>query len=234
MRGFALLDTRRNRHVGHGLEVIAYDPRVPSECVMPWLEPTAVQLRVTLLDIEPAIWRQLVVPWRFHLGQLHRVIQAAFGWWDAHLHEFRIGGLRYGDPEQIGEPEFEDEARAFDEVAVRLSDFRRAPGQSFVYVYDFGDNWQHRVTFEDLVAIDPTPRTASCISGARARPPEDVGGTPGYSRFLEIIADPDHPDHSETLTWCGGRFDPEAFDLDRTNRNVGAALRANRHTRRRQ
>jgi Plasmid pRiA4b ORF-3-like protein len=200
---------------------------------MPWAEPTAVQLRVTLLDIEPAIWRQLVVPWWLHLGQLHRVVQAAFGWWDAHLHEFRIGGLRYGDPEQIG-PEFEDDARAFDEATVRLRDFRRTPGQNLIYVYDFGDNWQHRITFEDLVAIDPAPRTASCIVGARACPPEDVGGTPGYERFLEIIADPDHPEHREVLTWCGGRFDPEAFNLDRTNRDVRAALRTNRRIRRRQ
>ena len=131
---------------------------------MSWEEPTAVQLRVTLLDIEPAIWRQLVVPWRFHLGQLHRVIQAAFGWWDCHLHEFIIGGLRYGDPEQIGEPEFEDDARSFDETAVRLRDFGRVPDQSFLYLYDFGDHWQHRITFERLIAIDPAPRTASCIA----------------------------------------------------------------------
>ena len=124
--------------------------------------------------------------------------------------------------------------RAFDEATVRLRDFGRAPGQSFEYVYDFGDNWQHRVTFEDLVAIDPAPRTASCIAGARACPPEDVGGTPGYARFLEIIADPDHPEHMEVLTWCGGRFDPEAFNLDRTNRDVRAALRTNRRIRRRQ
>ena len=109
---------------------------------MPWEEPTAVQLRVTLLDIEPAIWRQLVIPWRFHLGQLHRVIQAAFGWWDYHLHQFTIGGLRYGDPEQVGEPEFEDDARLFDETAVRLRDFGRVPEQSFLYLYDFGDHWQ--------------------------------------------------------------------------------------------
>ena len=101
---------------------------------MPWEEPTAVQLRVTLLDIEPAIWRQLVIPWRFHLGQLHRVIQAAFGWWDYHLHQFTIGGLRYGDPEQVGEPEFEDDARSFDETAVRLRDFGRVPDQSFLYL----------------------------------------------------------------------------------------------------
>lgn len=124
---------------------------------MPWEEPTAVQLRVTLLDIEPAIWRQLVIPWRFHLGQLHRVIQAAFGWWDYHLHQFTIGGLRYGDPEQVGEPEFEDDARLFDETAVRLRDFGRVPDQSFLYLYDFGDHWQHHITFERLIAIDPAP-----------------------------------------------------------------------------
>jgi hypothetical protein len=201
---------------------------------MPWVRPTAVQLPVTLLDIEPAIWRQLVVPWNFHLGQLHRVIQAAFGWWDSHLHEFTIGGLRYGDPEQVGEPDLEDDPRAFDETAVRLHDFGRAPDRTFLYVYDFGDNWQHRITLERPIAIDPAPRTASCIAGARARPPEDVGCTRGYERFLEIIADPDHPEHRETLTWCGGRFDPEAFDLDRTNRHVTAALRSNRRIRRQQ
>jgi len=151
-----------------------------------------------------------------------------------HLHQFTIGGLRYGDPEQVGEPEFEDDARSFDETAVRLRDFGRVPDPSFLYLYDFGDHWQHNITFERLIAIDPAPRTASCIAGARVRPPEDVGGTPGYANFLEIITDPGHPEHRETLTWCGGRFDPEAFNLDRTNRDVTAALRANRRIRRRQ
>jgi hypothetical protein len=70
-------------------------------------EPTAVQLRVTIADIEPPIWRRMLVPWTWNLGQLHPVIQAALGWWDYHLHQFVIGGLRYGDVEQIGEPEFE-------------------------------------------------------------------------------------------------------------------------------
>jgi Plasmid pRiA4b ORF-3-like protein len=87
---------------------------------------------------------------------------------------------------------------------------------------------------EDLVAIDPAPRTASCIAGARARPPEDAGGTTGYTDFLAIIADPSHPEYRKTLPWCGGRFDPEALNLDRTRRDVTAALRANRPIRRRQ
>jgi hypothetical protein len=187
-----------------------------------------------LLNIEPEIWRQLVVPWRFHLGQLHHVIQAAFGWWDCHLHEFSIGGLRYGDPEQLGEPEFEDNARSFDETEVRLLDFSRIQDLAFLYLYDFGDHWQHRVIFERFIALDPAPRTASCSAGARARPPEDVGGVDGYARFLGIIADPTDPEHRETLTWCGGRFDPDAFHLERTNRDVKAALRPNRRIRVRQ
>jgi hypothetical protein len=108
------------------------------------------------------------------------------------------------------------------------------PDQGFLYLYDFGDQWQHRITFEQLVAIDPAPRTATCIAGDRARPPENVGGVAGYARFLEIIADRAHPEHRETLTWCGGRFDPEAFNLDRTNRDVKAALRPNRRIRYRQ
>lgn len=201
---------------------------------MPWEEINAAQLRVTLLDIEPAIWRQIVVPWRFHLGQLHRVIQAAFGWTDSHLHEFTIGGLRYGDPEQVATSDYEDDARLYDETEVRLRDFGRAPDQSFLYVYDFGDNWQHRLTFERLITLDPAPRSASCIAGARARPPEDVGGTSAYEGFLQVIANTGHPEHRETLTWCGGRFDPEAFNIDRTNRDVAAALRASRRIRRRQ
>lgn len=201
---------------------------------MAFKEPTALQIRVTLADIEPAIWRRLVVPWSFHLGQLHHVIQAAFGWWNYHLHEFRIGGLSYGDPEQVGEPEFATDARSFDETAVRLLDFRPVEDVGFRYIYDFGDNWEHIVEFERLLALDPAPRAAACIDGARARPPEDVGGVPGYGRFLEILADPHHPEHHETKRWAGGHFDPAWFDREMTDKDVRNAFRANRRIRLRQ
>jgi hypothetical protein len=51
-----------------------------------------------------------------------------------------------------------------------------------------------------------------CVEGARACPPEDVGGVWGYEEFLEAIADPEHEDHDELQEWAGGSFDPEAFD----------------------
>jgi hypothetical protein len=189
-------------------------------------EPNALQIRVALADIEPAIWRRLIVPWTWHLGQLHLGIQAAFNWWNYHLHEFRIGGLRYGDPDLLEEG-FEDDARLFDEREVRLRDFDRAPGTVFTYLYDFGDSWDHVVEIEQLLSLDTAPRLATCTDGARARPPEDVGGIGGYQRFLAIMADPADPEHSDMRTWCGGHFDPEWFDLAMTDKDVKSALKPN-------
>jgi hypothetical protein len=189
-------------------------------------EPNAVEIRVALVGIEPAIWRHLIVPLSFHLGQLHRGIQAAFGWWDYQLHEFRIGGLSYRDA-GVCEPEFEGDPRSFDESAASLLDFDRSEDLPFLYVYDFGDDWEHVIEFEQLLALDPKPRTADCIDGARARPPEDVGGIHGYAEFLDIIADPENPEHRDTKLWAGGHFDPEWFDREMTDKDVRNALRAN-------
>jgi hypothetical protein len=186
-----------------------------------------MQILVTLDEIEPAIWRRLVVPGTFHLGQLHLVIQAAFGWLNYHLHLFEIGGLSYSDPELV-RPEFEEDAQVFDERQVRLRDFRRGEPVAFTYVYDFGDDWRHQVEIERLLPLAPAPRLASCVAGARARPPEDVGGPPGYANFLGVMADPEHEEHQDMKVWVGGRFDPEWFDLGLCDRDVRRALRADR------
>ena len=138
-------------------------------CAMLFKDPNAVELRVALVDIEPTIWRRLVVPWTYNLGQVHHVIQAAFGWLDYHLHQFLIGGLRYGDFEQIGEPEFVGEPRGFDETEVRLLDFGHHVPISFIYEYDFGDGWEHLVEFERWLTLEPAARVARCVDGARAR-----------------------------------------------------------------
>jgi hypothetical protein len=193
---------------------------------MSYREPNALRIRVALAQIEPAIWRRLTVPLSWHLGQLHLCIQATFNWWNYHLHEFRIGGLRYGDPE-ADDGGFVDGPRVFDEREVRLRDFDCEPGTTFTYLYDFGDDWHHTLEIEELLALDATPRFASCIDGARARPPEDVGGIAGYENFLAAIADRKHPEHVETKRWCGGHFDPEWFDLTLTDKDVKNALKPN-------
>jgi hypothetical protein len=185
----------------------------------------AVQIRVSLDEITPEIWRRLIVPSYWTLDHLHLGIQAAFNWWNAHLYEFRIGGLRYGDSAYLMDGSFEDTPRVFDHKEVRMSDFEREA--VFTYIYDFGDNWRHRVEIEDFLTLDLLPKQAACTGGARARPPEDVGGTPGYEHFLAILDDESHPEYAETKRWCGGYFDPEWFDLSVADKDLRNALRPN-------
>ncbi|KAB1083038.1 plasmid pRiA4b ORF-3 family protein [Neorhizobium galegae] len=146
-------------------------------------------------------------------------------WWDYHLHEFQIGGLRFGDIDFLTDGDVEDGSRVFDFREVHLRDF--IVGSSFKYLYDFGDGWRHTIIIEAFATEDTKPKSGRCLDGARARPPEDVGGSSGYDRFLEIIADQSDPEHEETLLWCGGYFDPEWFDLELVNKDMRSALRAN-------
>ncbi|NSZ60037.1 plasmid pRiA4b ORF-3 family protein (plasmid) [Agrobacterium tumefaciens] len=185
----------------------------------------AVQIRVTIDAIEPGIWRRLVLPVHWNLEHLHLGIQAAFNWWNYHLYEFRIGGLRYGDVEILTEDATYDDPRVFDQKEVRLMDFEQ--GFVFGYHYDFGDGWRHTVIVEEFLTLAATPKNGTCLAGERARPPEDVGGVSGYERFREIIADRDDPEYAETIRWCGGYFDPEWFDRSVVDKDVRNALRSN-------
>ena len=56
----------------------------------------AYQLLVRLVDSEPIIWRQISVPGNMTLADLDRIIQAAMGWTNSHLHLFTVGAHVYG------------------------------------------------------------------------------------------------------------------------------------------
>jgi hypothetical protein len=172
-------------------------------------------LKVTLLDTKPPIWRRVLVDGRSTLDHLHDVIQAAFGWWNCHLHEFEIGHTRYAVPdpdEDWGEPPRDERRTRLDAVA--------GEGSSFRYAYDFGDGWDHRVVVEKVLSSDTATRAPACIDGRRACPPEDCGGTWGYRELLEILADPAHPEHDKRREWLGRPFDPEAFELSEFEDNL--------------
>jgi hypothetical protein len=57
------------------------------------------QLKITLLDIDPPVWRRVLVPVTIRLDRLDRVIQAAMGWTNSHLHMFIHPSGRYGVPD---------------------------------------------------------------------------------------------------------------------------------------
>lgn len=146
------------------------------------------RLRVSLRDVEPAVVRVLDVPAGALLPELHDLLQAALGWTDSHLHLFDAGEVRYGMPDTDA---LDDER---DETGVAL---RALPGR-FVYLYDFGDGWEHDV--EVLGAGGDRP---GVVNGEGACPPEDVGGPDGYTELLAVLADPSDPEHRHLREWAG-------------------------------
>lgn len=164
-----------------------------------------------LADIEPPIWRRIVVPGQVTLFNFHRMLQVVMGWQNYHLHQFIVGRTFYGEPD----PDFTDGMK--DDRRVRLRAIARKEGESFLYEYDFGDSWRHVITVENIQSWVQERLVPRCLDGARACPPEDSGGVSGYEQLLEALRDPHHPEHSELSTWVGAHFDPELFSLQAVN-----------------
>jgi hypothetical protein len=176
--------------------------------------PLIYQLKITLKDIEPPIWRRVWVDKNATLSHLHWVIQIAMGWTNSHLHSFTIQGVGYGVP--MPELDF-DGTDVQDEHAVMLSDFASGELFKFSYLYDFGDSWEHEILVEKVLLADPNVHCPVCIQAERACPPEDCGGVRGYQEFLAIIQAEDHPEHDAMLEWVGGFFDPDDPELGEAN-----------------
>jgi len=174
-------------------------------------------LRIELQYVKPLVWRRVTVPETVKLKKLDRIIQAAMGWTNSHLHAFTIRDRRYGakDLDDWGmDPELLDDKR------YAIGDLLGETGFEFEYVYDFGDDWVHRVTVQGIEEATQLNNWPMCMAGANACPPEDVGGSPGYEMLQQAMADPRHPEHAHYWSWVGGPFDPSAFDMNLANQRI--------------
>jgi hypothetical protein len=116
----------------------------------------AYQMTITLRGIRPPIWRRVQVPGTISLAAFHDVIQRVFGWTDSHLHQFVVAGRTYGQPDDF------DEA-VEDESGVTLANALGTRNKRFLYVYDFGDNWEHDVVVENIVAGNSVSEVATGV-----------------------------------------------------------------------
>lgn len=183
-----------------------------------------IALRVELQDIEPLIWRRIVVSNQWTFAALHHYLQWIMGWQDSHAHEFRVGTRCVAPDWWIAEIRLDERAASYqDERRISIASVARElpVGSEFEYHYDMGDGWVHRIVMEMLPAAwsELDLRAPVCTAGENACPPEDIGGPYGYKHFLECIADRTHPEYRDTLRWIGGAFDPKGFDLNQLNRD---------------
>lgn len=178
-----------------------------------------LRLKIVLTDTAPPIWRRVEVPAEMTLKELHNVIQAAMGWDNAHLYQFQVGRETIAGPGLDGEGL--DGRRPIGSGHVRLADLAARGVKRFAYVYDMGDGWEHRIQLEKSLSADPAATYPRLVEGALHCPPEDVGGISGFYDFLDVINDPENPDHEDRIEWYGGIFDPDDIDADRIHKDLG-------------
>jgi len=158
------------------------------------------QFKISLLEIEPVIWRRIQVPSDYNFWDFHVAIQDSMGWYDCHLHEFNL----YKDDKQkrfsIGIPgDLAEDTIAGWEIPIY--NYFVHVGEKVEYHYDFGDDWYHQITFEGIKKKRKNGKYPKCIEGARACPPEDCGGVTGYYNLLKKLRVGRGKTFSETVVW---------------------------------
>lgn len=162
---------------------------------------TPIQLKMTLVDSEPEVWRQVVVPAAVTLANLHDIIQGAMGWQRLHDHSFQMG---WGAEKLLLAEE--------KSLSVVLAEAGDLP---IYYNYDAENGWRHRLVVEPL-STSELESLPVCIAGGAACPPEGTGGIWGYDQFMAQLEDVEDPDYITLLDQYGD-FDPNAFDLVAVN-----------------
>ena len=182
-----------------------------------------LEFEVTLLNVGPRLWRRFLLRPNFSFEELHGAIQMACGWGFCHLYEFRDE-----DDECIaGAEQIEDEGKVPPASSVTLKSYFKQAGQECMYIYDFGDYWEHRVKLVQKVAL-PERFVQRLTGGEGMFPPEDCGSTPGYEdcvmacRLTPAQISELDPDEREDILarkeWMGD-WRPDGFDLEAAKMN---------------
>ena len=178
------------------------------------------RLKVTLDHVKPLILRRIEVPLTITLDRLHLVLQATLGWTNTHLYEIRASDIGWGipDPDYPGGP--------LDARKARLVDIVEDTGaRKLHYLYDFGDGWEHTIRIEQIATAIPGITYPNLIEAAGRCPPEDCGGPWGYEELLAAIVDPSHEQHTESVEWVGGHFDPTLVSVAAITRDLNTLAR---------
>jgi hypothetical protein len=167
------------------------------------------QFKITLRGSKPPIWRRIQVPETYSFWDLHVAIQDAMGWLDYHLHSFRFAPGSDGVAIEIGLPEGDEYLQS---VKVKMKKYFHQEKDKAMYVYDFGDWWEHEIVLEKILPRDAKLEYPICLAGEMVCPMEDCGGMRGYQHILEVLSDPNHAEYADTIDWMGYDFDPTDFD----------------------
>ncbi|MCG7344144.1 plasmid pRiA4b ORF-3 family protein [Sporosarcina sp. ACRSL] len=182
-------------------------------------------VKLTFEEIDPPIWRRVIMPAGATFNRLHEMIQKVTNfqskWIDEPYHYFNVevDGLFITNNPLM----HEEYQKGFNGLTLKqpshlkIDKYLESNGQ-LLYRYDSGDDWRIIVDLEEIVE-DYYFGFPTVLAGEGTAPPEDVGGPPGYAHFLTVYHDPAHPDYSSIRAWAEAQ-EYKPFNMDDINKRL--------------
>lgn len=178
----------------------------------------AFQFKIVIKNSKPPIWRRVIVPAGITFSQLSMILNEVMGWCGYHTFEFEF----YHRELRVMEGAEEFAGMSSSDYLEASTTFIREfmeENDWFTYTYDLGDDWQHRVTIEQVID-DWEYNYPKVIKYKGDCPIEDCGGIHGYYECLTVVNDKTHPEYKEKLEWMKSQGYPQEYDIEYINQQL--------------
>lgn len=104
-----------------------------------------VSLKRGLLENFKGVHRTIEIGENDTLDHFHFAIQDAMGWGADHLYSFFMSGDAWDEESEYNLPDSNGEQGGRDATKTKIKSLKLKPGQKFLYLFDYGDNWEFDV-----------------------------------------------------------------------------------------
>jgi len=131
------------------------------------------------VERKPSVSRTIQILGDQTLQDLHGAIYQAFERWDEHMYEFQFGkgpedrrAVRYGMPE-VFEDVWDSAMLPHGRVDLAtLDSLKLAVRNVFFYLFDFGDEWWHKIKVKAIEEASPTGEFPRIVNKVGECPPQ--------------------------------------------------------------
>ena len=152
------------------------------------------------------IWRRLIVPENSTLGDIHKIIQAVFGWLSSQEYKFSYHESSFSNGLELN---------------VCISDLEA--DNIIELLYEYGKKWNVRIMILSRQET-PGPRPVRCVAGAGMAPSELIAGPVRFRRLVSALEGGNEIERLEAKQELGAEFYPDEFDLEICNKLLSSAL----------
>jgi hypothetical protein len=194
------------------------------------LSETSLQGRILQISIGGTdVWRRIVISETYRLEDLHRIIQAVFGWKGTDrfcfVSDISMPNNKTKTKQEGVISKFINKSKGFvksdKELGLQLQIADLGLQGIIEASYEYGTKWTIRLIL--LARLDIDHRVPlHCIAGEGAAPPETIDGPLRFRKYITFLEQGTLAERQQALLELGERFDADVFDIDDCNRNLKA------------